>query len=42
MKSYYGELIDIAYTNFASINSSKYTFNRINDRRLRLELTVSE
>lgn len=41
-KSYYGELIDIAYTNFLKINNQKYTFLRVNDKRLRLELIVNE
>ena len=39
-KSYYGELIDIAYTDFSSINTDKYTFKRIDEKRLRLELTI--
>lgn len=39
-KTYYGELIDIAYTNFDSINTSKYEFTRIDEKRLRIELTV--
>ena len=41
-KSYYGELIDIAYTNFDNYNNRKYTFQRVNDKRLRLELIVNE
>ncbi len=39
-KTYYGELIDIAYTDFKSINTSKYEFKRIDQKRLRVELTV--
>ena len=39
-KSYYGELIDIAYTDFNNINTSKYEFKRIDEKRLRVELTV--
>ncbi len=39
-KTYYGELIDIAYTDFKNINTTKYEFKRIDDQRLRLELTV--
>lgn len=41
-KSYYGELIDIAYTNFADFNNSRYNFRRVNERRLRVELVVNE
>ena len=40
-QTYYGELIDIAYTDFDSINNKRYTFKRIEDRRLRVELTVN-
>ena len=39
-KSYYGELIDIAYTDFKDINNSKYEFTRSDEKRLRLELLV--
>ena len=39
-KSYYGELIDASYTDFSKINTNKYIFKRIDDRRLRVELTV--
>ena len=39
-KSYYGELIDVSYTNFNDINTNKYEFKRIDDKRLRVELTV--
>ena len=39
-KTYYGELIDIAYTNFSSINTSKYKFSRSDEKRLRIELNV--
>ena len=39
-KTYYGELIDIAYTDFSSINTDKYEFKRIDEKRLRLELSV--
>ena len=38
--TYYGELIDIAYTDFKSINTDKYNFKRIDNKRLRLELEV--
>lgn len=37
-KSYHGELIDIAYTDFSQINNSKYKFSRNDDLRLRVEL----
>ena len=36
----YGELIDIAYTDFSSINNSKYIFRRNDNIRLRVELEV--
>lgn len=39
-KTYYGELIDVAYTDFSNINTSKYQFQRIDDKRMRLELVV--
>ncbi len=39
-KTYYGELVDIAYTDFTKINTSKYQFKRIDNKRLRVELTV--
>ena len=39
-KTYYGELIDVAYTDFSKINSDKYQFERINNLRMRLELNV--
>ena len=38
--SYYGEIIDVAYTDFKTINSDKYIFSRNDNIRLRLELTV--
>ena len=40
-KTYYGELVDVAYTDFSKINTSKYTFKRIDESRLRVELTVN-
>jgi len=40
--SYHGELIDVAYTDFSTINNSKYQLIRNDDIRLRLELTVKE
>ena len=39
--SYYGEIIDVAYTDFKNINSNSYQFKRNNDIRLRLELKVN-
>ena len=39
-KTYYGELLDIAYTDFSKINTSKYEFLRNDNIRLRLELEV--
>jgi hypothetical protein len=39
-KSYYGELIDIAYTDFKNINTDKYILKRVDEKRLRVELTV--
>ena len=38
-KTYYGELIDIAYTDFSTINTDSYEFIRVDEKRLRLELT---
>jgi len=40
-KTYYGELIDIAYTDFKNINTEKYKFQRNDLKRLRLELIVN-
>lgn len=40
--AYYGELIDIAYTDFSKINNQKYLLNRNDNIRLRLELTVNK
>ena len=37
-KTYYGELIDIAYTDFSNLNTSNYIFSRIDEKRLRIEL----
>ncbi|MBQ8472684.1 MAG: glucosaminidase domain-containing protein [Bacilli bacterium] len=39
-KTYYGELIDVAYTDFSKINTSKFEFTRNDNKRLRLELKV--
>ncbi len=39
-KTFYGELVDIAYTDFSKINTSKYVFKRVNEKRMRVELTV--
>ena len=39
---YHGELIDVMYTDFKTINNNKYQFVRNDDIRLRLELTVKE
>ena len=39
-KTYYGELVDIAYTDFKNINTNNYEFKRIDEKRLRLELIV--
>ena len=41
-KAYYGELIDVAYTDFSKINSSKYVLSRNDDLRLRVEIKVTE
>ena len=38
--TYYGELIDISYTDFSKINTNKYIFQRNDNNRLRLELKV--
>lgn len=38
--TYYGELIDVAYTDFSKINNAKYELNRNDNLRLRLELIV--
>ncbi len=39
-KTYYGELIDVAYTDFSKINSNKYELKRIDEKRMRVELKV--
>ncbi len=39
-QTFYGELIDAAYTDFTKINNSKYIFSGNYDVRLRLELEV--
>ena len=39
-ESLYGELIDVAFTDFSKINSSKYNFKRNDNARLRVELEV--
>lgn len=39
-KSYYGELVDIAYTDFSKINTDKFKLKRIDSKRLRVELEV--
>lgn len=41
-KSYHGELIDVAYTDFSAINNSKYELSRNDNIRLRLELLKKE
>ena len=41
-KSYYGEIIDASYTDFTKINNNNYKFNRNDNIRLRLELTVNK
>ncbi len=40
-KTYYGELVDVAYTDFSKINSNKYQLRRIDNLRMRLELIVN-
>ena len=37
-KTYYGELMDVAYTDFTNINTSNYKFSRSDENRLRIEL----
>ena len=37
-KTYYGELTDIAYTDFSNINTNNYKFSRSDEKRLRIEL----
>ena len=37
--SYYGEIIDVAYTDFSKINNDKYMLSRNDKLRLRLELS---
>ena len=37
-KTYYGELMDVAYTDFSNLNTSNYIFSRIDEKRLRIEL----
>ncbi len=36
--TYYGELIDITYMDYSTINNTKYTFSRNDNIRLRMEL----
>ena len=38
--TYYGEIIDVAYTDFSKINNSKFELKRNDNIRLRLELIV--
>ena len=40
--TYYGELIDVAYTDFSKINNENYIFKRNDDIRLRVELEVKK
>ena len=37
--TYYGEIVDVAYTDFTSINNERYELKRNDNIRLRLELT---
>jgi hypothetical protein len=39
--SSYGELIDVAYTDFSKISTSKYEFSRNENKRLRVELNIN-
>lgn len=39
-KTYYGELVDVSYTDFSKINNNKYQFRRVDNKRLRVELSV--
>ena len=41
-KSYYGELIDVAYTDFTSINTDKILLKRNDNLRLRMELEIKK
>lgn len=41
-KTFYGEIIDVAYTDFSSINNKNYVLRRNDDIRLRLELVVNK
>ena len=41
-QTYYGELIDIAYTDFSKINNANYIFKRNDNIRLRVELEVKK
>ncbi len=38
--TYYGEIIDVAYTDFSKINNARYELKRNDNLRLRLELLV--
>ena len=38
--SYFGEIVDVAYTDFSKVNNAKYELKRNDNLRLRLELTV--
>ena len=40
--TYYGELIDVAYTDFSKINNEKYNFKRNDNIRLRVEHDVKK
>ena len=40
--SYYGEIIDVAYTDFSKINNDIYNFSRNDNLRLRVELEVKK
>ena len=40
--TYYGEIIDVAYTDFTKINNNNYRLKRNDDIRLRLEITVNK
>ena len=39
-ETYYGELIDVAYTDYSKINNQKYMFKRNDNIRLRVELDI--
>ena len=40
--NYYGEIIDVSYTDVSKINNDKFNFKRNDNNRLRIELDVKK